>query len=199
MKQIFNTKRYGLIIETVCTPADGKKVNKPVVQVHVTALDKVSFLQLKELHTYLVETLVGDDGIEPKRLKDGSLTTRRSSWSIKTSRNDNTISVEIMAPVNVNVGEFITPLHGKLSIFLGNSLGYQDADTTPLIARPTDDVVVFKHHHAPAAETAYLMAIPQSCHTLPISGLHSPDPKIRATLLIAKVMDMGPTTQARPP
>lgn len=182
MKQIFKTKRYGLTIETVCTPADGKKRNKPVVQVHVTAPDKVSFLQMRELHTYLVETLVGGDGIdEPKRLKDGSLSTRRSSWSIKTSRNDNTISVEIMAPVNVNVGEFITPLHGKLAIFLGNSLGDQDADTTPLIARPTDDVVVFKHHHAPAAETAYLMAIPQSCHTLPISGLHSPDHKIRAT------------------
>lgn len=192
MKQIFNTKRYGLIIETVCTPADGKKVNKPVVQVHVTAPNKVGFLQLKELHAYLVETLVGGNGIEPKLLMDGSLSTRRSSWSIKTSRNDNTISVEIMAPVNVNVGEFITPLHGKLAIFLGNSLGDQDADTTPLIARPTTEYVVFKHHYTPAAETANLMVIPQSLHTLPISGLHSPAPKISATLLIAKAMGPRP-------
>lgn len=188
MEQIFKTKRYGLTIETVCAPADGKKVNKPVVQVHVTAPDKVNLLQVRELHTYLVETLVGSDGIEPKRLKDGSLSTRRSSWSIKTSRNDNTISVEIMAPVNVNVGEFITPLHGKLAIFLGNSLGDQDADTTPLIARPTTEYVVFKHHYAPAN----LMVIPQSLHTLPISGLHSPAPKISATLLIAKAMGPRP-------
>lgn len=149
MKQIFNTKRYGLIIETVCTPADGKVNKKPVVQVHVTAPNKVRFLQLKELHAYLVEILVGGDGIEPKLLMDGSLTTRRSSWSIKTSRNGNTISVEIMVPVSVNAEGFITPFHGKLAIFLGNSLGDQDANTTPLIAkRPTAEFVVFKHHHA---------------------------------------------------
>lgn len=188
MKQIFNTKRYGLIIETVCTPADGKKGNKSVVQVYVTA-PEVSFLQVRELHTYLVETLVGDDGIEPKRLKDGSLTTRRSSWSIKTSRTENIISVEILVPVNVIVGEFITPFHGKLAIFLGNSLGDQDVNTTPLIARrPAAEFVVFKHHHAPAN----LMVIPQSLHTLPISGLHSPAPKISATLLIAKAMGPRP-------
>lgn len=166
-----------------------------VVQVQVITQNKVTRRQVEGIHLYIAEVMVGCGGervVEPKRLKDGVLSTSHSGWVIKTARDDkNTIIVMCKAPANVSMRQ-LAPSHVKLVGIVKRLFGIL-SDTTSsthgaIASEPTmhpKDEQPITHigdgggflvgNNAQAAKTACWIAVPQSNHASLISGCPTSD------------------------